>query len=430
MKKVIASDAPLPELAAYLEPFGQYFVRSEGRRSMERYSTGLLSDLPRKNGQTIEAHVPDTNYQRLQSLLVGIQWQEQDANQQRVEQLRDEVLLGDGVLIIDDTGFPKQGQASVGVSYQYCGELGKVANCQVAVTCHYADAATGWPINARLYLPEEWAEDKVRLKQARVPENVEFQTKPLIALDLLDEAIGWNIPHAAVVSDASYGDNPTFLAGLEERDERYVVAVPCNFQVKATSGKLPEDDPQAGVQRADTLLKQLPRRQWTTIRWREGTKGWLRKKFVSLRVWRVLEGECLMEGWLIGERPSNGQQGKWKYYFSDFPPDTPLRQMVGYVHQRWQIDRFYQDAKQHLGWGNYQGRKWIGFHRHAILVMLTDSFLVTQEWRQRHNRPRERGRPRDPFSLRRDRQRVPIQQIHQQVIDQLWNMAVEYHLRR
>ena len=113
---------------------------------MERYSTGLLSDLPRKNGQTIEAHVPDTNYQRLQSLLVGIQWQEQDANQQRVEQLRDEVLLGDGVLIIDDTGFPKQGQASVGVSYQYCGELGKVANCQVAVTCHYADAATAWQI--------------------------------------------------------------------------------------------------------------------------------------------------------------------------------------------------------------------------------------------------------------------------------------------
>ena len=194
MKKVIASDTPLPELAAYLEPFGQHFVRSEGRRSMERYSTGLLSDLPRKNGQTIEAHVPDTNYQRLQSLVVGIQWQEQDANQQRVEQLRDEVLLGEGVLIIDDTGFPKQGQASVGVAYQYCGELGKVANCQVAVTCHYADTATTWPINARLYLPEEWTDDKVRLKQAKVPQDVEFQTKPQIALNLLDEAIGWNIP--------------------------------------------------------------------------------------------------------------------------------------------------------------------------------------------------------------------------------------------
>ncbi len=329
MKKVIASDTPLPELAAYLEPFGQHFVRSEGRRSMERYSTGLLSDLPRKNGQTIEAHVPDTNYQRLPSLVVSIKWQEQGTNQQRVEQLRGEVLLGDSVLIIDDTGFPKQGQASVGVAYQYCGELGKVANCQVAVTCHYADTATTWPINARLYLPEEWTEDKVRLKQAKVPQDVEFQTKPQIALNLLDEAIGWNIPHAAVVSDASYGDNPTFLAGLEERDERYVVAVPCDFRVKETSGQLPDDDPQSGVQRADTLLKQLPRRQWTAIRWREGTKGWLRKKLVSLRVWRVLEGKCQTQDSLIGERTSNGQQGEWKYYFSDFPPDAARGQRVG-----------------------------------------------------------------------------------------------------
>ncbi len=170
--------------------------------------------------------------------------------------------------------------------------------------------------------------------------------------------------------------------------KKTMVAVPCDFRVKETSGQLPDDDPQSGVQRADTLLKQLPRRQWTAIRWREGTKGGLRKKFVSLRVWRVLEGKCLTQGWLIGERPSNGQQGEWKYYFSDFPPDAPLRQMVGYVHQRWQIDRFYQDAKQLLGWGDYQGRKWIGFHRHTILVMLTDSFLVTQEFRQRHHRLR------------------------------------------
>ncbi len=124
-------------------------------------------------------------------------------NQQRVAQLRDEVRVGEGVLIIDDTGIPKQGKASVGVSYQYCGEVGKVANCQVVVTCHYADAATSWPLHARLYLPREWSEDADRMERAGVPEEISFQTKPEIALALLDEARQWAIPHEAVVTDAS-----------------------------------------------------------------------------------------------------------------------------------------------------------------------------------------------------------------------------------
>lgn len=134
IEKIIASDKPLPELAKYLSPFHKYFVRSEGRESLERYSTGLLSDIPRKNGETIEASVPGTNYQRLQSLLTTIQWDEQGVNHEHVARMRDEVSLGDGVLIVDDTGIPKQGEHSVGVARQYCSQLGKVANCQVVVT--------------------------------------------------------------------------------------------------------------------------------------------------------------------------------------------------------------------------------------------------------------------------------------------------------
>jgi SRSO17 transposase len=424
MEKIVASDKPLPELAEYLSRYDKYFMRSEGRESLDRYSTGLLSDIPRKNGQTIEENVPGTNYQRLQSLSTGIQWDEKGANQERAEGMRDEVSLGDGVLITDDTGNPKQGEHSVGVARQYCSELGKVANCQVVVTLHYADPATSWPVNARLYLPGECTDDPERMKKAGVPEDIEFQSKPEIALSLLDEANEMGIPHEAVVADSSYGGNDTYLSGLEERGEHYVNGVPCDFPV------IVAEDPEAGVQRADAVMHGIPRGKWETIRWREGTKGWLSKKFVAVRAYRTVDGECKKLGWLIGERPGYGQKGKWKYYFSDFPADTPLERLVDYVHRRWHIDRFYEDAKNELGLGDYQGRTWMGFHRHIIIVMITYSFLVWREWKHRHSAPRSRGRPRNPFSPRRDRKRQSIQEIHRQVIDALWKMGVEYHARK
>ena len=424
MEKVVASDKPLPEVAEYLSRYDKYFMRSEGRESLERYSTGLLSDIPKKNGQTIEENVPGTNYQRLQSLATGIQWDEKGANQERAEGMRDEVSLGDGVLINDDTGNPKQGKHSVGVARQYCSELGKVANCQVVVTCHYADPGTSWPVNARLYLPKEWTDDPQRMQEAGVPEDTKFQTNPEIALALLDEANRIGIPHEAVVTDASYGGNDTYLSGLEGRKEHYVNGVPCDFPVMLA------EDLEASIQRADAVMHQIPRREWDTIRWREGTKGWLRRKFVAVRAYRTVDGACKKLGWLIGERPGYGQKGKWKYYFSDFPADTPLEKLVDYVHRRWCIDRFYEDAKNELGLGDYQGRKWIGFHRHIIIVMITYSFLVWREWKHRHSASHSRGRPRNPFSPRRDRKRQSIQEIHRQVIDALWKMGVEYHARK
>jgi SRSO17 transposase len=423
MEKIVASDKPLPELADYLSTYDSYFVRSEGRESLERYSTGLLSDMPKKNGETIEDGVPGTNNQRLQSLLTGIQWDHQGANQERTEQMRDNVSLGDGVLIHDDTGIPKQGEHSVGVARQYCSELGKVANCQVVVTCHYADPAASWPVNARLYLPSEWTNDSDRMREAGVPENVQFQTKPEIALALLDEANRIGIPHEAVVTDASYGGDDPYLSGLESRKEHYVNAVPCDFTV------ILEKDPQTSVQRADAVMHHFSRREWRTIRWREGTKGWLGKKFIAVRAYRTVDGKAKTLGWLIGERPGYGQTGKWKYYFSDFPADTPLEKLVDYAHRRWHIDRFYEDAKNELGLGDYQGRKWIGFHRHIIIVMITYSFLSWREWKHRHSTPRPRGRPRNPYSPRRDPRRQSIQEIHRQVIDGLWQMAMKHYQR-
>lgn len=422
--KVVAASEPLPELAEFLAPYAHHFARSEAREDLERYTTGLLSDLPRKNCDTIADAVPDTNKQRLQELLTGLVWDEAALNTQRVQQMRDTVRLDEGVLIFDDTGFPKQGQHSVGVARQYCSCLGKVANCQVAVTCVYADAALHWPVAARLYLPSEWTDDKERCAKAGVPADVRFQTKPKIALDLLDYARSQQIHHRAVIADSSYGGDDTFLSGLEEREEKYVVGIPCDFRV------ILADDENLKAQRADEVLRALPRCQWTTIRWREGTKGWLRKKFITLRAYRSLAGHPLREGWLIGERPARGQTGDWKYYFSNFPATTPLETLVGYVHHRWAIERFHQDSKNLLGWDDYQGRKWGGFHRNTTLVMLSYSFLVMKEWHKRQSAPRTRGRPRSAFSPRPDRRRQSLATIHRQVVDMLWEMALQQQIQR
>jgi SRSO17 transposase len=421
MKKKITSNRPLPQLARYLYSFNKYFIRSEGRETLERYSTGLLSDIPRKNGQTIEDNVPGTNNQKLQSLLTGIQWEHNGADHERVTHLRDNVLLGDGVLINDDTGFPKQGEHSVGVARQYCSELGKVANCQVAVTTHYADKAVSWPVNARLYLPQEWFDDPQRLKDAGIPEDIEFQTKAEIALALIDEANRIGIPHSAVVADAGYGGDNTYLSGLESRQERYVNGVPCDFLV------VQENDPRSIIQRADVVMTNIALQKWRTIRWREGTKGWLSKRFMAIRAYRVVGEERKKLGWLIGERPGYGQKGDRKYYFSDFPADAPLEKLVEYVHRRWVIDRYYEDAKNELGWGDYQGRKWIGFHRHSIIVMLTYSFMTWLEWTHRQTSPRSRGHPRNPYSPRIDKRRQSMREIHRQVIDYLWQMAMKHY---
>ena len=436
MKKKITSNRPLPELVRYLYFYSKYFIRSEGRETLERYSTGLLSDIPRKNGQTIEDNVPGTNNQRLQSLLTGIQWDQDGANHERVTHLRGNVFLGDGVLINDDTGFPKQGEHSVGVSRQYCSELGKVANCQVAVTTHYADPSASWPVNARLYLPVEWFDHPQRLRDSDVPEDIDFQTKPEIALSLIDEANRMGIPHEAVVADAGYGGDNTYLSGLESRQERYVNGVPCDFLVKLEDNPLEdnplednplEDNPLSVIQRADVVMGNIALQQWRTIQWREGTKGWLSKRFVAVRAYRVVGEELKHLGWLIGERPGYGQKGDRKYYFSDFPADAPLGKLVEYVHRRWVIDRYYEDAKNELGWGDYQGRKWIGFHRHSIIVMLTYSFMTWLEWTHRQTSPVGRGHPRSPYSPRIDKRRQSIREIHRQVIDSLWLMAMKYY---
>ena len=399
----------LPQLDRFLRRFAHLFRRGTTWRKLERYVTGLLTDLRRKNCDTIADAVAGTSSQQLQHLLTDAKWDSAALDQERVSQLA-EISPPDGVLLVDDTGLGKKGTSSVGVHRQYSGTLGAIGNCQVVVSTEYlADELTStqplhWPVNARLYLPEAWMEDDERRRKAHVPKDMTLKRKWEIAIDLIDQAREWHVPYRHVVADAAYGDSHDFLTALEERQISYVCGVERQFGVRlphevqeAKTAPLPE---YKGVGRRRTVqrlaplhqvgavVQRIPEEAWRTITWRQGTKGPLRKQFAAVRVhhargnpefgrsigsWRASTGP---EGWLLAERPLPGDEGDAKWYISNLPADTPLERLVALAHARWPMEQFYEDGKGECGLDDYQGRSWHGLHRHLALVMLTYSFLA------------------------------------------------------
>lgn len=398
MVVIKAGPRPLADLGAFLEPFTSLVRRTQSRHALERYTTGLLADLPRKTASGLGRAVAGTNGQRLQQFLTNTVWHPGAMDRLRVQQMVAKASLGQGVQIIDDTGFAKKGTHSVGVARQYSGTLGRVDNCQVLVTSHYVDRSFDWPIAARLYLPEGWSQDEARLRRAKVPAGTTFKTKGEIALELVDAGIAAGVPTWAVVADAGYGDQPTFLEGLEGRGLPYLVGVPSStrfrlaqeVELDSATGPTP---PYRGRGRpprphrledrlpsreAGTLLEVLPDKAWSTITWREGSKGDLTKRFARVRVYRVAQrGKHLpTAGWLMGQRPLPGHQGDHKYFFAWGLDSLSLDGLVELAHCRWVIERFYQDAKGELGLDDYEGRFWAGLHRHVALVMLAHCYLA------------------------------------------------------
>jgi SRSO17 transposase len=197
-----APRTPLPELAEFLAPLRVQFTQGPSAETLRQYVTGLLSEHPNKNCDTLAEVMSETSEQQLQYLLTDMVWDEQALNRQRIAQMLTVPSAGDGVLIFDDTGFEKKGRHSVGVARQYTGTVGKITNCQVTVNCHYAERTLAWPVATRLYLPDGWAGDEERRKRAHVPQDIAFQTKAAIALALLDEANRWGVKHACVTGDA------------------------------------------------------------------------------------------------------------------------------------------------------------------------------------------------------------------------------------
>jgi SRSO17 transposase len=408
-----ASSEPLPEIARFLKPFAPLFRRSQSRHSLERYVTGLLTDLNRKNCDTIAAAVAATSTERLQHLLTDADWDSQELDGARVRSLSEKSPKGGGILVLDDTSFPKKGKSSVGVARQYCGALGKRANCQVVVSAHYvADEPESsrplhWPVCVQLYLPESWANDRERRERAHVPEEVGFRSKPRIALSLADLSREWEVPFEVVVADSGYGKYPTFVEGLEERKLPYVCGVESTFGVRLPeevraakeagappykgSGQPPKERP-APLYTAEEVIGSLPEEAWQTVSWREGTKGTLSKQMVALRAHRATGSDrhstthervvTAAEGWLIAEGPLRSEredlpdEEELKYYYSSLGGEVSLERLAALAKSRWAIEQFYEDAKGECGLGDYQGRRWDGLHRHLALSMVAYSFLM------------------------------------------------------
>lgn len=301
--------------------------------------------------------------------------------------------------VVDDTGFPKKGQHSVGVARQYCGQVGKQENCRVAVSLSVSTASASVPIAYDLYLPESWSEDKMRRDKARVPKTVQFRTKPLIAAEQIRQAVADGIPKAPIVADAAYGNDTKFRQAILDMGMDYVVGIQQTLSVWPPGQEPLPAKPRKATGRPPTLRQRSPEHQpltarelatrvspadWKMVTWRTGTKEKLRSRFAALRVrpanrdyWR---SEPLPEQWLLIEWPKEEAQPT-KYWLGSLPVTTTLSDLVLVAKQRWIIERDYEELKQELGLGHFEGRGWRGFHHHATLCIAAYGFLVAERSR-------------------------------------------------
>jgi SRSO17 transposase len=359
------------------------------------YCTGLVLPGERKSVEPMAGKTdPDRMEAQHQSLLhfIGIsEW----SDERVLTKVREMVLPAierHGPIeawIIDDTSFPKQGRHSVGVKHQYCGHLGKQANCQVAVSLSIANQHASLPIAYRLYLPKEWAEDRARRKKAHVPEGVTFKTKPQIALDQLRAARQALVPVGAVLMDPAYGNDARLRTGVSELGLSYVAGIQSNGLVwppgtaprrrgKPINNTGRRDEPD--LISVKKLALGLPKRAWRTIRWREGSADWLSSRFARVRVraahpYRL--PELITPEWLLIEWP-DGEAAPTKYWLSTLPEEVTFRKLVGLAKLRWRIERDYQELKQEVGLGHFEGRGWLGFHHHASMCIAAYGFLISE----------------------------------------------------
>jgi SRSO17 transposase len=400
----------LGRLAEYAASFADDFPHARPAQWAGVYLQGLLLDGERKSIEPLSGRVtlPDGLAvqdvdQALQQFVSQSPWDERAVLKRYRSLLAGTFASPRGIFLFDDVSFPKQGKCSVGVQRQYCGALGKKANCQVAVSVHYVSPWGHYPLDLRLYLPDSWLSDKERLDKAGVPDGQRRErTKPEIALELLDGVRAEGLPGWAVVADAGYGVSGEFREALEERGLSYIVGVTEDFVVFTHEPRWEQPAPKGrGPGRPPTrprlaegcsppvalseLAKTAKRRK---VAWREGTKGMLSGRFAWLRVWPGTgwrQGECAGKGplWLLIEEQGDG---KIKYAFSNLPEGTGVKKAVRLWKSRWPVEQGYQQMKEELGLDHFEGRSWRGFHHHAALAMLAFGFLLLE---------RHRGEPRD-----------------------------------
>jgi SRSO17 transposase len=373
--------------------------RAERRHHGALYVQGLLLDGERKSIEPLAGRVPGANMQALQQFVGQSPWAWEPVRRQLARRMAAE-LRPAAAWIIDDTGFPKQGRHSVGVARQYSGTLGKVGNCQVAVTVHLSTETESMPLEWALYLPQAWTEDPVRCRQARVPAPARFRTKPELALELLDQLLAWGLRRQPVLADAGYGNSSAFRAGLVRRGLQYMVGVestttvweqptpPVQPRRPIVHGQpRPPDSPTQPLALRE-LAAALPRQAWRTLTWRHGSQGPQRSRFSACRVQPAHgqaryqpEGESV---WLLIEWPAD-TLAPTKYWFSNLPEEVSLRRLVRLAKLRWRVEHNYQQLKEELGLDHYEGRGWHGWHHHVTLVCLAYAFLLLERRRLKKN---------------------------------------------
>lgn len=367
--------------ASFVEQLTSVIGHADRARPLNDYCTGLLVSEGRKSVEPMAAVTApaetSVQHQRLLHFVANAPWSDEAV----LAKVRELVLPAIerhgpiGVWIVDDTSFPKCGSHSVGVHHQYCGQLGKQANCQVAVTLSVANHHASLPIAYRLYLPQEWAQDARRRKKARIPKEISFKTKPQIALEQIEEALAAGVPPGTVITDASYGTNSSFRAGITAQGLKYVAAIIPTMMVRRVC-----NDGALGVrQSVKTLARRLPKKAWRTITWREGTNKKLRSRFARVQVHTApIRGAAARgEETLLIEWPK-GEPEPTKYWLSTLDKDIPFCALVDCAKMRWRVERDYLELKQEIGLGHYEGRGWPGFHHHGTLCIATYGFAISE----------------------------------------------------
>ncbi len=294
--------------------------------------------------------------------------------------------------IIDDTGLPKKGKHSVGVAHQYCGQTGKQDNCRVAVSLSIATARGSLPVGFRLYLPREWTDDVARCHKVGVPDGVGFATKPALALRQIEAALAAGYPRGTVLADAAYGDETAWREALAGHGLTYAVGVRAattvwwgEHQPVANPKPGARGKPRRRVTRdsehqplsVGALARALPGRSWRTVTWRQGTSQPLSSRFARVRVKAAHRDQPRADEWLIIEW-APGADEPAHYWLSNLPQNTRWQTMISTVMSRWQIERDYEELKQELGLGHFEGRNWRGFHHHATLCIAAYGFLILE----------------------------------------------------
>ena len=439
----LQADSSESRFAAYVEELVSVIGHADRAGPLRDYCLGLMLPCERKSVEPMAAATaPERTAAQHQSLLhfVGEGGWSDEKVLSKVQEMTLPAIERHGPIeawIIDDTGFPKKGKHSVGVVRQYCGQLGKQDNCQIAVSLSVANAHASLPVAWRLYLPQEWAEDAARRKKAKVPQEVRFKSKPEIALDQIRAACAAGLPRGVVLMDAGYGVSTDLRTELAALGLSYVAGILPHVTVWAPGCEPPQPKAWSGRGRPPALMRRsaahrpvsvkelalsLPAKAWRTIKWREGTSETLSSRFARVRVRPAHRDYNLTkarpEEWLLVEWPK-GQAEPIKYWLSTLPEDIAFARLIDLTKLRWRIERDYQELKQEVGLGHFEGRGWRGFHHHATLCIAAYGFLISERETIPPSEPRSPARrkaPRLPQGYRprgaAAQDRAPHSQLH------------------